>query len=100
MEQLFREHFGTLIATLITGFGGWFFGRKKAAAEVEASQIENAEKLLEFYKNLADDLGKRLENAIKEFNDAKKIISEFSRGGKYEILDVRYISYKILFKLY
>ncbi len=76
MEQLFREHFGTLIATLITGFGGWFFGRKKAAAEVETSQIENAEKLLEFYKNLADDLGKRLENAIKEFNDAKKIISE------------------------
>ena len=48
MEQLFKEHFGTLIATLITGFGGWFFGRKKAAAEVEASQIENAEKLLEF----------------------------------------------------
>ena len=76
MEQLFKEHFGTLIATLITGFGGWFFGRKKAAAEVETSQIENAEKLLEFYKNLADDLGKRLENAIKEFNDAKKIISE------------------------
>lgn len=31
---------------------------------------------------------------------AKKIISEFSRGGKYEILDVRYISYKILIKLY
>ena len=76
MEDLIKEHFGTLIATLITGFGGWFFGRKKAAAEVETSQIENAEKLLEFYKNLADDLGKRLENAIKEFNDAKKIISE------------------------
>ena len=94
MEQLFKEHFGTLIATLITGFGGWFFGRKKAAAEVEASQIENAEKLLEFYKNLADDLGKRLENAIKEFNDAKKIISELEE--KVEDLTTELRNYKQL----
>lgn len=76
MIELLNEPLTLLITTLITGFGGWFFGRKKLKAETEASQIENAEKLLDFYKNLADDLGKRLENAIREFNDAKKIITE------------------------
>ena len=76
MEDLIKEHFGTLIATLITGFGGWFFGRKKAQAEVEASQIENAEKLLNYYKNLVDDLGSRLESAIKKFNEAEETIRE------------------------
>ncbi|MEC3875929.1 cell wall anchor protein [Chryseobacterium salviniae] len=76
MIEILKEPLTLLITTLITGFGGWFFGRKKLKAETEASQIENAEKLLDFYKNLADDLGKRLENAIREFNDAKKIITE------------------------
>ncbi|MBP7174001.1 MAG: cell wall anchor protein [Cloacibacterium sp.] len=94
MIHLLQEHFGTLLATLITGFGGWFFGRKKAAAEVEGSQIENAEKLLAFYKNLADDLGKRLENAIKEFNDAKLIIKELE--DKVEALTDELRKYKQL----
>lgn len=76
MENFLTEHIGTLIATLITGFGGWFFGRKKANTEVETNQIENAEKLLNYYKNLVDDLGQRLEAAIKKFNDAEETIRE------------------------
>lgn len=76
MKELLEPHITTLIAGLITGFVGWFFGRKKAKAEVETNQIENAEKLLNYYKNLVDDLGQRLEAAIKKFNDAEKIIHE------------------------
>lgn len=76
MKNIIIENLGLLIAGLASGFGGWFFGRKKSAAEVEASQIENAEKLLNYYKNLVDDLGQRLEAAIKKFNDAEKVIHE------------------------
>lgn len=65
MKQLLLENIGILLTTLATGFGGWFFGRKKANAEAEASQIENAEKLLDYYTKLVDDLGKRLATAIE-----------------------------------
>lgn len=76
MKELLIENFGILLSAVATGFGGWFFGRKKAQAEAEASQIENAEKLLNYYKNLVDDLGSRLESAIKKFNEAEETIRE------------------------
>lgn len=76
MKQILQENLGVFIAALITGFSGWFFGRKKAATDVEGSQIENAEKLLEYYRKLADDLGSRLEQAITKFNEAEKTIRE------------------------
>lgn len=82
--QLFIENFGALLATLITGLGGWLFGRRKANAEVEASQIENAEKLLGYYKNLADDLGQRLEKAIDNLQksevEKQEVIAKFSEA--------------------
>lgn len=76
MDKIIIENIGVLLATLATGFGGWFFGRKKAEADAETSQIENAEKLLNYYKALVDDLGTRLESAIKNFNEAQKTVRE------------------------
>lgn len=76
MDRIILENIGVLLATMATGFGGWFFGRKKAKADAETSQIENAEKLLNYYKSLVDDLGTRLEHAIRKFNEAEKTIRE------------------------
>lgn len=76
MNETIISAISVFLATMATGFGGWFFGRKKAATEVETSQIENAEKLLEFYKNMVEDLGKRLENSIIRFNAAENTIKE------------------------
>ena len=63
MEDLFKEHFGTLLATLITGFGGWFFGRRKSNAEAsiveadyESKEIDNGGKIVSMYKEAIDDL--------------------------------------------
>lgn len=77
--ELLKEPILLLFTTIITGLGGWFFGRKKAKAEVEGSQIENAEKLLEYYRKLADDLGQRLEAAIQKFNNAETTIGELEK---------------------
>lgn len=79
MKQILIENIGVLLATLATGFGGWFFGRKKAAADAESSQIENAEKLLNYYRSLADDMGARMEQAIKKFNEAEQTIHDLER---------------------
>lgn len=84
MKQLFIENAGLLLSALATGFGGWFFGRKKAQADVEASQIENAEKLLEYYRKLADDLGTRLERAIEKLQQSEiekqEVIRKFTEA--------------------
>lgn len=82
--DFFKEHLGLLVTTLITAIIGWFFGRKKAAAEVEGSQIENAEKLLEYYRKFGDDLGARLETAIRALRQSEiekqEVIARFNEA--------------------
>ncbi len=94
MKELFEPHISSLIAGLITGFVGWFFGRKKASAEVETNQIENAEKLLDYYRKMVDDLGSRLENSIIRFNAAENTIRELE--GKVDNLTAELKKYKQL----
>lgn len=94
MKQVLLENLGILLTSIATGVGAWIFSAKKTKADLETSQIENAEKLLNYYKNLADDLGARLERAIKEFNDAKNIISELE--DKVEALTDELKKYKQL----
>lgn len=91
MKDLLIENVGVLLTTLVTGFGGWFFGRKKANAEADkanaeaqASQIENAEKLLEYYKKIVDDLGTRLDKAIENLQkseiEKQEVIKKFTEA--------------------
>lgn len=82
MKDVFLENIGVLLATLATGFGGWFFGRKKAAADADGVQIENYDKGLLYYQKLVDDLGIRLEKAIltiqKTEQEKQEVIREFT----------------------
>lgn len=86
MEDLFKEHFGAFLATVITGFGGWFFGRKKANVDVEGVQIENFDKGLLYYQKLVDDLGVRLERSItalqKSEVEKQEVIQKFTEATK------------------
>jgi hypothetical protein len=86
MEDLFKEHFGAFLATIITGFGGWFFGRKKANVDVEGVQIENFDKGLLYYQKLVDDLGVRLERSIlalqKSEVEKQVVIQKFTEATK------------------
>lgn len=86
MQELFKEHLGALLATVITGFGGWFFGRKKANADVDSVQIDNFDKGLIYYGKLVDDLGVRLERAIDKLNkseiEKQEVIQKFTEATK------------------
>lgn len=86
MEDLIKENIGTFIAALITGFSGWFFGRKKAAADVEGTQIENFDKGLGYYQKLVDDMGIRLEKAIAAVRlaeqEKQEVILKFTEATK------------------
>lgn len=86
MEDLIKEHLGAFLATVITGFGGWFFGRKKATVDVEGVQIENFDKGLLYYQKLVDDLGVRLERSIlalqKSEIEKQVVIQKFTEATK------------------
>lgn len=92
MIELLKEPILLFMGSLFTGFLGWFFGRKKAKTEVEANQIDNAEKLLGYYKSLADDMGIRLEKAIINLQNSEiekqDVITKFKEAtAKIESLE-------------
>lgn len=74
MEDFLRQYAGEFITGIIAGFAGWFFQRKKQQAEVQASEIENADRALKYYREMVDDLGIRLKEAIQRLNEAETII--------------------------
>lgn len=73
MRQILLDNFAGLLAAIVTGLGGWLFGRKKLnaeansmEAEAEAKEIDNGSKIVQLYKEAIDDLGTRYENKYKE----------------------------------
>lgn len=79
MKEFLANYVIELLTTtgLISGFGGWFFGKKKNEADVddvrartETIEIENEIKLSNYYKELLDDLKPRYDKQFKEFQAA------------------------------
>ena len=68
--------FGGLLTTIISGFSGWFFTKKKYNAEVDNNLINNMQESLEFYKSLADDNKRRLEEVLMENADLRKEVTD------------------------
>ena len=70
------ERFGTPV---ITGIIGYFVGRPKQQAEVEATNVENAGKVIDKWAVYADRLEKNIEQlraVIEDLNDALRIAND------------------------
>jgi hypothetical protein len=67
---------GGLLTTIISGFSGWFFTKKKYNAEVDNNLINNMQESLEFYKSLADDNKRRLDEVLLENADLRKEVAD------------------------
>lgn len=65
-----------LFTTIVSGFTSWFFTKKKYNAEVDNNLISNMQDSLEFYKALADDNKRRLDEVLNENEDLRKEVSE------------------------
>ncbi|WP_025143049.1 hypothetical protein [Pedobacter jeongneungensis] len=76
MDEFIKQHVGELITAVIAAFGGWFFQRNKQKAELQANEIDNADKVLRYYREMVDDLGLRLKEAIVELNKTKEMVKE------------------------
>lgn len=84
MIELLHEPITLFITTIITGFGGWFYGRKKANADAEGVQIENYDKGLIYYQKLVDGLGVQLDKAIIALQNSEiekqEVIKKFTEA--------------------
>lgn len=67
---------GGIVSTIAAGFSGWFFTKKKYNAEVDNNLISNMQESLEFYKTLADDNKRRLEEVLTENADLRKEVTD------------------------
>uniref|UniRef100_UPI0039A5B968 cell wall anchor protein n=1 Tax=Ornithobacterium rhinotracheale TaxID=28251 RepID=UPI0039A5B968 len=76
MIEIIQPYIGEAITALIGGVAGWFFTRKKQRAELQANELDNVDKAVKIYREVADDLAKQLKTAITELNEAKKEIDK------------------------
>ena len=67
---------GGIITTILSGFTSWFFTKKKYNAEVDNNLINNMQDSLEFYKALADDNKRRLDDVLAENAELRKEVGE------------------------
>jgi len=94
MKDFLIQHVGEMISALVAGFGAWFFQRNKQKTEQQATEIDNADKVLKYYREMVDDLGSRLKEAITELNATKLLIKELEE--KIEFLTDELKKYKQL----
>lgn len=72
----------SIVSIALTGFVGWFFGRRKTKAETRGVEIENDIKLSKHYQRLLDDLEGRYK---EKFDDVSKLYDKKEKALKEEI---------------
>lgn len=63
-----------VVSTAVCSLVTWFLSKKKYLGEVESTNIQNMQKSLEFYIQLANDTNARLASEIKEHNEEVRIL--------------------------
>ena len=76
MENFITSHISEAVTAFAGAFTVWFFQRRKQRTEEQTNEIDNAEKALQYYRQMVDDLGKRLTLAIMELNQSMKMVKD------------------------
>lgn len=76
-----------VVTTTIGSLVAWFLSKKKYVSEVESTNIQNMQKSLEFYIQLANDTNARLAEEIKEHNEEVKALKQENTTLKQALRD-------------
>jgi len=93
---------GKLIIPVVTGIGGYFVGRPKQEAEVEATNVENAGKVIDKWAAYAERLEKKIEQlgiVIEDLNDALQLANNERLACEKTLAKLK-IKYHDLMQLY
>jgi chromosome segregation ATPase len=65
-----------VIPSLLTGTTTWLFSRKKYKAETTGNELDNVEKAAKIWRELSEDLEKRLKDEIRELRSENQTIQD------------------------
>jgi len=65
-----------IISNLLTGFAGWFVGRKKVTAETDNQVLRNLELSINLYKQIIDDLKKEIHELNGKVQHLQNMVDE------------------------
>lgn len=91
-----------LIIPVVTAVGGYFVGRPKQQAEVEATNVENAGKVIEKWEGYANRLEKDIEQLrtiIEDLNEGLRLANDERTSCAKTLTDLQ-VKYDDLMKLY
>jgi peptidoglycan hydrolase CwlO-like protein len=71
-----------LISNAITGFAGWFVGKKRQQADTDNQVLRNLEIAVGIYKNLIDDLKDEIHQLNIKIQDLEKKVDELHAENK------------------
>ncbi|WP_060875277.1 hypothetical protein [Myroides odoratus] len=71
-----NETFIVAVVGLVSSMATWWATRKKKKVEVQASELENVEKSLKYYREYVDDLGNKLKEATAELYNTSHLHRE------------------------
>jgi peptidoglycan hydrolase CwlO-like protein len=70
------------LSNALTGFAGWFVGRKKQQADTDNQVLRNLELAVGLYKNIIDDLKKEIHELNIKIQDLEKKVDELHEENK------------------
>ncbi|MGJ1417252.1 hypothetical protein ACR784_08285 [Sphingobacterium multivorum] len=91
-----------LIIPVVTAVGGYFVGKPKQQAEVEATNVENAGKVIEKWEGYANRLEKDIEQLrtiIEDLNEGLRLANDERTSCAKTLADLQ-VKYDDLMKLY
>lgn len=89
-----QPYIGEILVMVFTAIITFLIQKRKQTSEIRTNEIDNAEKVLKYYREMVDDLGNRLKEAITELSEARKSIHELEE--KVENLTTEIMKYKQL----
>jgi peptidoglycan hydrolase CwlO-like protein len=64
------------LSNAITGFAGWFVGRKRQQADTDNQTLRNLELAVNLYKNIIDDLKQEIHELNVKIQQLEKKVDE------------------------
>lgn len=82
----------TIVTSLVTGFGGWIFGRRKNKAEAQTVELENVNKAVAIWRETAENLNVQLglyTNELIKFRQENENLQEELDKMKQELKSLK-----------
>ncbi len=70
------------LSNALTGFAGWFVGRRRQQAETDNSVLKNLELAVNLYKNIIDDLKQEIHELNIKIQQLEKKVDELHAENK------------------